>query len=137
MPNLLAVLIATVFQFIVGAIWYSVFFGKMWGEIHGFNKLSKDVQQKMMKEMGPYYAVQFLITLVATYILAIFITNLPGWNPYAMAGFFWLGFIVPTQISAAIFGGTPREWLVKKVLVQAASSFLCLEVGTLVLHLMR
>lgn len=134
--NYLAILLATVLEFICGAAWYT-FFGPVWGKIHGFDKLPKAVQDKMVKEMGPYYGIQFLVTLVTTFILAIFITNLPGWNPYAMAGFFWLGFIVPTQISAVIFGGTETKWMVKKVLIQAGSSLICIEAAAVVLHLMR
>lgn len=109
--NYVAIAIAVVLQFIVGAVWYSVLFGKLWGQIHGFDKLPKATQQKMMKEMGPYYGIQLFLTVVTTVVLAIFITNQPDWNPYAMAAFFWLGFVVPTQASAAIFGGTERKWL--------------------------
>src|SRR5882672_2255022 len=117
--NYLAIVIATVAQFIIGAIWYSALFGKLWGKIHGFDKLPKEVQQKMMKEMGPFYALQALLTLITTVILAIFLAYLPhDWNPYMMAGFFWIGFVVPTQASAVIFGGTEGKWMVKKVAVQ-------------------
>lgn len=134
--NYLAIVIASLLQFIVGAVWYSMFFGKLWGRIHGFDKLPKEVQQKMMKEMGPFYGVQFVLTLITTFVLAIFITYQPDWNPYAMAGFFWLGFVVPTQASAAIFGGTPSKWLVPKIAVQAGSALICLEVAATVLHFM-
>lgn len=133
--NFLAILLATVVQFVIGAFWYSVLFGKLWGKIHGFDKLSKEVQQKMMKAMGPFYAIQAVMTLVSSVILAIFITNLPDWNAYAMAAFFWLGFIVPAQVSAAIFGGTEGKWLVKKIAVQAGAALVCIEAAAVVLRL--
>lgn len=135
--NFLSVIIATAVQFGIGAIWYSVFFGKLWGKIHGFDKLSKEVQQKMMKAMGPFYALQALVTLITSFVLALFVTYLPLWNPYAMAGFFWLGFVVPTQVSAVIFGGTEKKWIVKKISVQAGASLLCLEAAAIVLHLLK
>lgn len=136
--NYVAILIAAVLQFIFGAVWYSVFFGKLWGKIHGFDKLSKETQQKMMKEMGPFYGIQFLLTLVTTFVLALFMAVLPqDWNPYGIAGFFWLGFVVPTQASAAIFGGTEGKWLVPKVAVQAGSALGCLLIAAAVLHFMR
>ncbi len=132
--NYFAILIATIAQFLCGALWYSLLFGKMWGKIHGFDQLSKDTQQKMMKEMGPYYGVQFLLTLITSFVLAIFIAYLPAdWNVYALAGFFWIGFIVPAQISAIIFGGTEKKWIMQKVLIQAFSSLICLEVATIIL----
>jgi hypothetical protein len=134
--NYLAIFIATILQFIFGAIWYSFLFGKLWGKIHGFDKLSKEVQQKMMKQMGPFYGIQFFVTIVTTFVLAIFITNLPYWNAYGMAGFFWLGFVVPTQVSAVIFGGTEGKWLLKKVLVQAGASLGCLMIAAAILRMM-
>lgn len=133
--NFLAIILATVAQFIIGAIWYSLLFGKLWGKIHGFDKLPKAVQQKMMKGMGPFYGIQFLVTLISTVVLALFITYLPLWNAYAMAAFFWLGFIVPAQVSAVIFGGTESKWIVKKIAVQAGAAFFCIEAAAVVLHL--
>lgn len=134
--NWLAIVVATILQFICGAVWYSFLFGKLWGKIHGFDKLPKETQEKMMKEMGPFYAVQFLVTLLSTFILAIFITNLPGWNPFGMAFFFWLGFTLPAQVSGVIFGGTEGKWIVKKIAVQALGSLLFLEVAAAVLYFM-
>ncbi len=134
--NYLSIIFATVAQFIIGFIWYGPIFGNLWGKIHGFDKLSKSVQQKMMKEMGPFYALQFFITLVTTSVLAIFITYLPIWNAYAMAGFFWIGFVVPTQVSSAVFGGTDKKWMLTKIAIQAGASLLCLEAATIIIRLM-
>lgn len=129
----LAIIVATVVEFVIGAIWYGPIFGKLWGKIHGFDKLSKETQEKMMKAMGPFYALQAFVTLVTTFVLALFITYLPLWNAYAMAGFFWIGFVVPAQVSAVIFGGTEGKWIVKKLALQAFCSLLCLEAATVIL----
>ena len=135
--NYFAIILATVVQFAIGTIWYSAFFGKLWGKIHGFDKLPKEVQQKMMKGMGPFYGLQALITLVTSFVLYIFIAYQPTWNAYAMAGFFWIGFVVPTQVSAVIFGGTEGKWILPKIAVQAGASILCLEAATVVFFLMH
>lgn len=135
--NYTAILIASVAQFIVGMIWYSALFGNLWGRIHGFDKFSKDVQQKMMKEMGPYYALQFLITILTTFVLALFLAALPqDWNPYGIAGFFWLGFTLPPTISSVIFGGTDKKWIVKKIAVQAGASLICIQVAAAIINYM-
>jgi hypothetical protein len=132
-----AIIAATVLQFIWGAVWYTALFGKMWGKIHGFDKLSKDVQEKMMKGMGPIYGIQFGITLLTTIVLAIFVAYQPSWNAYAMAGFFWIGFVVPTQTSSVLFGGTEPRWMWKKIAVQAGASLGSLEIATMVLSMWR
>lgn len=134
--NYLAIILATLVQFAIGAVWYSALFGKLWGKIHGFDKLSKETQDKMMKEMGPYYGLQLLVTIITTVVLYIFIVFLPSnWNVYALAGFFWLGFVLPAQVSAVIFGGTDKKWIAKKIAVQSGCALLCLEAGAIVIHL--
>jgi hypothetical protein len=136
--NYFAIIAASAIQFILGAIWYTPVFGKTWGKIHGFDKVSKEEQKKMMKSMGPMLAVQFLVTVITTFVLALFIAALPaGWNAYGMAGFFWVGFVVPTQISAVLFGGTDPKWVLTKIAIAAGGSLLCLEAGAAVLSNMK
>lgn len=133
--NYLAVAIATIVQFAIGAFWYSVLFGRLWGKIHGFDKLPKETQQKMMKEMGPYYALQVVVTVITSFVFGIFVAYVPSdWNPFGLAFFFWLGFVVPAQVSAVIFGGTDRKWIVKKIAVQSGASLICLEGAAAVFH---
>lgn len=132
--NYLAILLATVGQFIFGALWYTLLFGPLWGKMHGFNKLSKAAQQELMSHMGPFYGVQFLVTLVTSAVLALFIAVLPAdWNPYGLAGFFWLGFMVPTIVSGVIFGGTEGKWIVKKIAVQAGAAFFCVQIAAAII----
>ncbi len=134
--NLLAIALATIAQFIIGFVWYGPLFGKLWGKIHGFDKLSKETQDKMMKEMGPFYFVQLVMTVVTSVVLAIFITYLPlDWNVFALAGFFWIGFVVPTQVGAVIFGGTEPKWMLQKIAVQGGASLVCLETAAFIIKL--
>lgn len=133
--NYIAILVATVVQFIIGVVWYSFLFGKLWSKMHGCDQLTKEELQQMAKKMGPFYALQFFITIITTFVLALFVAGLPEWNTYGIAFHLWLGFVVPTQVSAVIFGGTEGKWIVKKIAVQAGASFLCLmgAVGVLAL----
>ncbi|HUO50602.1 MAG TPA: DUF1761 domain-containing protein [Candidatus Paceibacterota bacterium] len=135
--NYLAVALAAIAQFIIGAIWYMPLFGKLWGKIHGFDLVAPEQQKEMQKGMWPYLVVQFIATIVTTIVLAIFITYLPAdWNVYALAGFFWIGFVVPTQVGAVIFGGTKPEWMVTKTLIMAGGSILCLEAAAIIIKMM-
>lgn len=135
--NLLSVAVATVAQFIVGAFWYSALFGKLWGKMHGFDKLSKEVQDKMMKEMGPIYGLQFLVTILTAYVLAVMVSVMPAdWNVYMLATLLWLGFVVPTQASSVFFGGTESKWIANKIAVQAGGSLACLLAAAFVYSLL-
>ena len=131
--NYLAIVLATIAQFVVGAVWYSALFGKLWGKIHGFDKLSKETQEKMMKEMGPFYGLQAIVTLLTSLVLATILSDAPNnWNPFVTAFLLWLGFVVPTQVSAVIFGGTEGKWISKKIAVQAGASLACLMAAAVV-----
>ena len=132
--NYVAVLVASIAEFIIGGIWYMPIFGKAWGEIHEFNKLSKDEQSKAQKQMAPMLVLQFVITVVTTIVLAKLIVLLPHYSVYALALLAWIGFVVPTQIAAVLFGGTKPKWIVKKAMIMAGGSLLCLIVAAVILH---
>lgn len=115
--NLLAVLAATAVMFAIGALWFTVCFGNAWGKIHGFDKLSKKEQDKMAKSMGPWYGIQVVVTLVSAYVLALLIGLMPDQSPYFIAFLVWLGFALPTEFSAQIFGGAPEGYVWHKIAI--------------------
>jgi hypothetical protein len=135
--NIVAVVLATLAQFGVGAIWYMPLFGKLWGEIHCFDKLDKKTQKEMQAKMGPFYGLQLLMTALTTIVLAKLIVALPSYSSYFLATLSWIGFIVPTQAAAVIFGGTEQKWMAKKFGVMAGGSLACLLVAALILSMMR
>ena len=132
-----AILIASIAQFIIGAVWYMPIFGNTWGKIHGMDTVPPEELKVMQRKMWPLLLAQFVVTVVTTVVLAIFVTNPPqGWNVYALAGFLWIGFVVPTQVSAVLFGGTKPEWVITKILIMAGGSLLCLESAAIIIKMM-
>ncbi len=133
--NYVAIVVATVLQFIFGWAWYMPLFGKAWGAMHGFDRLSKVEQERAQKEMRPQLVAQFVGTLVTTFVLALFISELSSeWHAFGAAGFMWLGFVLPTQVSAVMFGGTPKEWMCKKIAIMAGGSLACYMIAATVLY---
>lgn len=124
--SLWAVVLATVAQFVVGMVWYMPLFGKLWGKIHGFDKLSKAEQKEMQSQMGPYYALQLLVTILTAFVLAKLVALMPDYSVYKTAGLVWLGFALPTQVSAVVFGGTEGKWMLKKIAVMVGGSLACI-----------
>ena len=135
--NYLAIAIAAVAQFVVGAIWYMPLFGSMWRDIHGFGKLSKAEQDQAQKEMMPMLGIQFVGTVITTIVLARAIQLLPSYSAYTLAFMAWLGFIVPIQVSAIMFGGTKPEWMVKKALIMTSGALACLLIAATILTRMN
>ena len=119
--NYLAVLVASIAQFVIGAIWYMPIFGNLWGKIHGFEKLEKAVQQEMQKKMMPMLVIQFGLNFILATILAHFIGQIDQeW--YKVAVWIWFGFVMTTQASSVIFGGTPKQWQLKQFLAMTGAS---------------
>ncbi len=123
--NGIAVLVATITQFIVGAIWYTPLFGRVWGKIHGFEKHSQEEQTEMRRQMMPLLVMQFLMVGLNAFVLAYIVAALPSQSPYLLAGLMWVGFALPTQVSAVLFGGTEPRWIVKKIAIMAGGAFVC------------
>jgi hypothetical protein len=82
-----------------------------------------------MTGMWKWLVVQFILTLVTTVVFAILVTNvLPNWNIYNLAFHYWLGFMMPTQAAAVIFGGTKPEWIWTKIAISIGASLACVEI---------
>lgn len=133
--NLLAVLAATVAMFIIGAVWYSVIFGKVWGKIHGFDKLSETKQKEMQSKMAPWYGVQLVVTIISAWVLAALMGLLPQQSPFAIAFLVWLGFVLPTTASNMIFGGSPEKYVWHKIAITAAEALVHLLVAAWIISL--
>jgi hypothetical protein len=120
--NYLAVVLATIAQFVAGAIWYMPLFGELWGKIHGFDKLPKEKQAEMSKAMAPWYGVQLVVTVASAYALALLIGLISGESPYFIAFLVWAGFVLPTTASNMIFGGSPEGYVWHKISITSAEA---------------
>ena len=132
-----AIIAATVAMFVVGAIWYMPLFGKMWGEMFGFENLSKKEQKVMQSKMAPWMGLQFVVTAFTAFGLAKLMTLLPGYSPYTLAVLLWFGLMVPVTVSSAVFGGTDSKWLPRKLAIQLGESLLHTIVAAWVIGLIQ
>lgn len=91
--NYLAVLLAAVAAYAVGAVWYSpIGFGKQWKKLMGF---SNEDMRRMPLTMRQAMAAGFLFTLLMSYVLAHFVMFLhvtDVLNALALGFWVWLGF---------------------------------------------
>jgi hypothetical protein len=87
----------------------------------------------MKKSMAPLLMAELLATLVTTTVLTILIKNLPStWNIFGVAVLLWIGFVVPVQIGAVLFGETKPQWRVTKLLIMSGGSLLYLVIAAAV-----
>ena len=118
----MAALAATVTMFVVGGAWYMGVFGKMWGEIFGYDKLSKKEQKEAQSKMGPWMLLQLVMTALSAFVLAGLASQMPNVSLYRIVFMIWLGFIVPATVSGVVFGGTEPKWIVRKIFIQIGES---------------
>lgn len=111
--NLVSVFAAAVAFMVLGFIWYSkALFGKMWAKEKGYS--DADLKSEQSK-MGMLYGLAFVMGLLTAYVLyhiMAFSSAFYGMDRVTtglMSGFWvWLGFVMPTQAGATIFGG--KNW---------------------------
>lgn len=135
--NLVAVAAATVVMFAVGAIWYMGIFGKQWGEMFGFDKLSKKQQKEMQSKMGPFYAIQMAVTILSAFMLAKFMVMMPNDSAYGIAVMLWAGFVLPAQVSAVIFGGVEAKWIPRRIGIMAGEALVHLLAAAWVISMLQ
>ncbi len=134
--NYALVFAATFGQFIVGALWYSpLMFGKWWMEIMECTNLDKDELKKMQKEMMPFYALQFFLTLFATISFANLVPYISSFGIYHIAFWIWLGFISPALVGAVIWGNTKKKYWIKQIFVMLSMQLVGLMFASFILTL--
>lgn len=106
--NYWAVAVCTVFNIILGGLWYSpVLFGTTWVKLMGldFNKMKNDPTVQKNAQKG--YIISTVCHLIMTIIMAHIIqyTDASGsWFDGLKIGFLcWLGFTLPTMLPNHIF----------------------------------
>lgn len=106
MVNYLAVLIAALAAFVVGSLWYTVLFGKMWRKLMGISEGQAMPKQSMTQSM----IGGFIATLVLSFVLAVLlqmlaVTTVSGAVHVALL--VWLGFVATISSNSIWYEGRP------------------------------
>lgn len=107
--NWLAIVVATLLTFVIGAIWYGPLFGKPWMKEMGFTEEDlKDANMAMI------YGTAFVLELIMTINLALFIGDSTSiMKGLAVALHMGLGFIALAMAVNALFSRTTvRLWFI-------------------------
>jgi len=111
--NLWAVLVAAVASMVVGFLWYSPFlFARPWMLAMGYDPDNKAKLDEMRKSAGKSYALSFVASLVAAFVLGkiIDVATVDSALYGMKIGFAaWLGFVTTVQLTAKLFGNQPTK----------------------------
>lgn len=110
--NYVAVLLAAIASMAAGFLWYGPLFGQVWMKLKGY---SHEDLKKEQKQMGKYYGMSFILSLLSAYVLSHVMTlsmnffHETALNTGVMTAFWmWLGFMFPVQATGQIFG--EKKW---------------------------
>lgn len=104
--SVLAVVVSAIASMIIGSLWYGPLFGKRFQKEMGMDAWSPEKQAEEKKKMGKLYAMQAIASLVMFYVLAVFAAKSGDMSAMSVAFWVWLGFVMPTQLGNAIWGGS-------------------------------
>jgi hypothetical protein len=104
--NFIAIIIAVVANFILGALWYMPLFGRIWGREMGYDMNQKPQKSEMAKGMIFMVIGNFLLAWVFAHNMAAwsFVPETKSFTPFTNAimssVFTWLGFYFPLDLSS-------------------------------------
>ncbi len=111
--NLWSVLVAAIATMVVGFLWYSpLLFARPWMVAMGYDPEDKAKLEEMRKSAGKSYAIAFVASLVAAFVLGkiIDVTTVDTALYGMKIGFaVWLGFVTTVQLTAKLFGNQPTK----------------------------
>lgn len=104
--NYLAVLVAAVVAYAVGALWHSpIGFGGYWMHLMGLNRES---MRKMPLTAKQAMILGFLVTVLVSYVLAFFMSMTYAFTvstALELGFWLWLGFLAPTLANGLLWEG--------------------------------
>jgi hypothetical protein len=139
--NFVAVIIAVVANFILGFLWYTPIFGKVWGREMGFNTDEKPPGSALAKGMIFMIIGNFLMAWVFAHNMAVWnpVTwglppseMSPGSNAIMAAVFTWLGFYFPGDLGSVAW--EKKSW--KLFFINTGYHFISLLVVAIILSYM-
>jgi hypothetical protein len=106
--NLLAVIVAAVVAFAIGALWYSpVLFAKPWMAAQGFTTES---MAAMRGTMARSYGISFICMVVMAAVMSVLLRRMGvvgAMHGARFGAFAWLGFAATIGLTANVYGNKP------------------------------
>lgn len=107
--NFTAIIVAVIANFILGFIWYTPLFGKIWGREMGYDPNMKPANSEMFKGMAFMLIGNFFFAYVLAHNIAAW-NFVPGVKEMGIAAntisavlFTWLGFYLPGDLGNTVW----------------------------------
>lgn len=116
--NYWAVLVAALFNMVLGAIWFGPLLGKQWAA--AADMTADRMREAQQKGMSLSYALMFVGSLLMAYVLvhSLIFANAYLGTSGALSGLLvglwtWVGFVLPVTIGVVLWDGKPwKYWII-------------------------
>ena len=115
--NYAAILAASIASFILGMLWYGLFFRKPWIQLMGFDK--KKLKEAKNNSMAKMHIITFLSGVVLNFVLAHIIGFAQVGTIIEALGvgfLVWIGFVATLMLGTVLWEGKPIKLYVINVL---------------------
>ena len=106
--NYLAVLVAAIVYWLIGAVWYGVMFNKLWMKLEAIPQAQIDAMK------GAAVALPYVVTFVLNVIIAFVLAQLCSWRNATTAAkgaslgvLLWLGIVGPVTYTTHMYEMRP------------------------------
>jgi hypothetical protein len=128
--NWITFIIVTIIQYGIGAIWYSLIFGKQWIKInHPEGDPSKEQMKEMEKQATPYYIIQLFLTIITNLGLIYFLQKTKPGDWLLTTLVVWLTFIVSMTIQNIIWSDPKNKLKGLQIFIIALHMIITLVIG--------
>lgn len=129
-----SILVGAIVMFAVGAIWFTVLFGKLWTRLMNFSPeaSAKATQGGMASKMIVMFILNIISVSVLYYLLPLLLAL--SYRVFLETIFIiWLGFTLPSLINTYLWEG--KSW--KLVAINAGGSLATFIAGSVVVYLLK
>jgi hypothetical protein len=112
-----AILVSAIAGFMIGGLWYRVFFGRKWSAVSGLR------EDQLGTGAALAYGLGFVCTFIMAYAMARlidYVWDMPGEQTTGhgiLLGFLiWVGFVATTGLTNDLFGRRPlMRWVIESL----------------------
>ncbi|HEY4786243.1 MAG TPA: DUF1761 domain-containing protein [Bacteroidales bacterium] len=103
--NILAVIIATIANYVIATVWYGFIFGKKWQKLTGITEMKPAAMNIVLSVIGAFI-MSFVLWHMIVFGNSYF--KITGIGGGLMGGFHgWLGFIAPVTLTTKLYEKKP------------------------------
>ena len=130
---MISIIAGAVVMFIVGAIWFTVLFGKLWSRL--MNRTEADIAKAKALGMTRQMVIMFVLNLVSAYTLhyLIYMMGLSLTDSLFIVLIIWIAFTLPSVMNAYLW----ESKSMKLVLINAGGSLAAFLAGSAAIYYIR